>query len=231
MKNVTRRLGTMLLFGGLGSLLMGCSNADDGRGTNDAVGQLALPLVTQGASGITYRLREATFAISRYGYYEGAPVGTGGATASAGTGSGGSAGGEVILVSSEDDPDATSISVSLEEGGYYVQLLPGWHFEKESPTGTEAVEATLLSGEAQWVWVSRQSTSFAEFQFGLGDRELWLNGQLNIGVRLYEDPSEIGGYGGYGGYGGSPGGSAGAAGGGGLWGTAGTAVGGTSSIP
>lgn len=220
MKNVTRRLGTMLLCGGLGSLLLGCSSENGGGDTEGAVGRLALPLVTQGASGITYRLREATFAISRYGYYGGQP-GTGGATVSGGTGSGGGwPGDEVILVSSEDDPDATSISVSLEEGGYYVQLLPGWHFEKEDPTGTVAVEATLLSGEAQWVWVSRQSTSFAEFQFGLGDRELWLNGQLNIGVRLYEDPSQVGGYGG------TSGGFAG-----GTWGTAGTAVGGTGPIP
>jgi hypothetical protein len=216
MKNVTRRLGTMLLCGGLGSLLLGCGNANSGGDTEGAVGQLALPLVTQGASGVTYRLREATFSISRY--YWGQP-GTGGTS----PGSGGSTGGEAILVSSEDDPDATSISLSLEEGEYYVQLLPGWHFEKESPTGTEAVEATLLSGETQWVWVSRQSTSFAEFQFGLGDRELWLNGQLNIGVRLYEDPSEIGGFGG------TSGGSGGAAGG--PWGTAGTVTGGTGPIP
>jgi hypothetical protein len=65
------------------------------------------------------------------------------------------------------------------------------------------VEATLLSGQTQYVWVSRRSTSFAEFQFGLGGREIWLNGDLNIGVVLYEDPSELG-------YGGSfPGGTAG----------------------
>jgi hypothetical protein len=117
MKNVTRRLGTMLLLGGLSSLLAGCGNANGGADPKDDVGQLALPLVTQGASGITYRLREATFAISRYGYYEGQP-GTGGSMAAGGTGSGGSPGGDVIQVSSEDDPGATSISVSLEEGNY-----------------------------------------------------------------------------------------------------------------
>jgi hypothetical protein len=53
----------------------------------------------------------------------------------------------------------------------------------------------------------------------LGDRELWLNGQLNIGVVLYEDPSEIGNTGGFAGTGGS------------MWGTAGTAAGGTGAIP
>ena len=95
----------------------------------------------------------------------------------------------------------STISVSLEEGTYYVQLVPGWHFEKQTASGYEDVEATLLYGETQWVWVSRRSTSFAEFQFGLGGREIWLNGELNIGVVLYEDPSELG-YGGSGGAGG-----------------------------
>lgn len=213
----------MLLLGGLGALLVGCGNGNGGGGGPEAMGQLALPLVTQGASGVTYRLRDATFAISHYGYFDGGPVGTAGASTTGGSGSGGTGGGgDVILVSSEDDPDATSISLSLEEGQYYVQLLPGWRFEKEGPTGTEQVVATLLSGETQWVWVSRQSTSFAEFQFGLGDRELWLNGQLNIGVVLYEDPSEIGGTGGFAG---------GAGTGGGMWGTAGTATGGSGSVP
>jgi hypothetical protein len=84
--------------------------------------------------------------------------------------------------------------------------LPGWRFEKVTPDGAEPVEATLLYGETQWVYVSRRSTSFAEFQFGLGGREIWLNGDLNIGVVLYEDPSEIGYAGTGGGFpvGGSP---------------------------
>lgn len=194
MKTMTRRLGTMGLLVAAGALLMGCSssgspNTQENEGT---VGQLALPLVTQGASGVQYRLRDATFSISRYGYY-----------GTAGTGAGGGyTGGEVTSVNSEDDPDAATISVNLEEGSYYVQLLPGWHFEKQTPTGYEPVEATLLSGQTQYVWVSRRSTSFAEFQFGLGDREVWLNGDLNIGVVLYEDPSELG-YGGTGGYAGA----------------------------
>jgi hypothetical protein len=187
-------------------MLVGCgANAKGGDGHEEKLGNLALPLVTQGASGITYRLRDATFAIHHYAYLD--------YIGSAGTASGGSAGGgdEVTTVSSETNPSAQTISLSVEEGQYYIELLPGWHFEKETPGGAEAVQATLLSGETQWVWVSRQSTSFAEFQFGLGDRELWLNGQLNIGVVLYEDPNELNGYGGtgYGGTGGYSGGAGG----------------------
>jgi len=175
-------------------MLVGCSNsAQGGDEPADRVGQLALPLVTQGASGVVYRLRDATFTIrSLYGGWGGSGVG-------------GGSGGPTITVSSETDPDAQTISVSVEEGQYYVELSPGWHFEKVTPEGAVPVEATLLYGETQYVYVSRRSTSFAEFQFGLGGREIWLNGDLNIGVVLYEDPSELG----YGGLGGSfPGGGA-----------------------
>lgn len=197
MNKVTRRLGTLLLAG-LATTLVGCGSSSNGGDDEGKLGQLALPLVTQGASGVTYRLRDATFVIHT-GYYYDYPMMPG----TAGTGAGG---GEVITVSSEDDPSSATISLSLEEGQYYIELLPGWHFEKDAPGGAVEVEATLLSGETQWVWVSRQSTSFAEYRFGLGERELWLNGQLNIGVVLHEDPSELnvagsGGYmGGTGGY-------------------------------
>jgi hypothetical protein len=185
MNKVTRRLGTgMLAAAGL-MMLVGCgTSAPQGSSEEpkERMGQLALPLVTQGASGVTYRLRDATFTISGYPAYPGY----------GGSGSGGSGGGQVVTVSSETDPDAQTISVSVEEGQYYVQLLPGWHFEKVTPEGAVPVEATLLYGETQWVYVSRRSTSFADFQFGLGGREVWLNGDLNIGVVLYEDPSELG---------------------------------------
>jgi hypothetical protein len=207
-------------------LAVGCgSTAKDGGGGEDKLGNLALPLVTQGASGLTYRLRDATFLIHHYNY--GPYMGVGGSVASGGTGAGG--GDEVTTVSSETDPNAQTISLSVEEGEYYVELLPGWHFEKAGPMGAEIVDATLLSGETQWVYVSRQSTSFAEFQFGLGGRELWLNGELNIGVVLYEDPSELNGYGGTG-YGGSGGGYTAGTGGAYIY-AAGAPSGGTGSVP
>lgn len=213
MMTMTRRLGMAMLLAAAGSSLMGCSssgraNPEETEGTK---GQLALPLVTQGASGVVYRLRDATFNIYRYDYYMGA----------AGTATGGAGPGyQLITVSSETNPDAATISVALEEGQYFVTLQPGWHFEKQTSEGYETVDATLLSGETQWIWVSRRSTSFAEFQFGLGGREIWLNGELNIGVVLYEDPSELEGHGGYAGY----------AGAGGFV-TAGTWSGGSAPIP
>ncbi|MDF3069396.1 MAG: putative secreted protein [Polyangiaceae bacterium] len=192
---ITRRLGMAMLLAAASTSLMGCSSSGQSSGgENESEGQLALPLVTQGASGVVYRLRDATFTISRYGW-----MGTGGTGWASGGGPGGT---EVVTVSSETDPNAATISVNLEEGQYFVTLQPGWHFEKQTAAGYEEVEATLLYGETQYVYVSRQSTSFAEFQFGLGGREIWLNGDLNIGVVLYEDPSDLG-YGGSGGFAGA----------------------------
>ena len=197
----------MLLLGGLAR----CSWAAATRmveETQSSVGQLALPLVTQGASGVTYRLREATFAISRYGYYE-PPPGTGGATSSGGMGSGGWAGGETILVSSEDDPDSTSISVSVEEGEYYVQLLPGWHFEKEGPTARKPSKRRCSFGETQWVWVHAFHV-VRGIPVRLGRSGALAQWSANSACACTR-PSELGGGGGFGG------GGAGAGGAGGFW--------------
>lgn len=189
-KCVCRIWGT-LLTASAALVVSGCSGAQEIEAPE--MGELGLPLTTEGASGVTYRLRDATFAIhNEYYYYYGYGVGGGPSMA------GGPNDPSTITVSSEDDPDAQSINVSLEEGSYYIELLPGWHFEKDGPEGPEEVEATLLSGQTQWVWVSRHSTSWAEYQFGLGGRELWLNGKLNISIVLHEDPDELYGSGGKG---------------------------------
>jgi hypothetical protein len=186
MKMKRRMMGLTLLAGltlGLGAVA-GCSNGND-SGERE-MGKLALPLSTQGASGAEYRLRDAVFQISnQYGYYGSA--GEGGASDQA------------FTVSSESDPTAKSIVVDTERGYYYVRLLPGWRLEKVEGETVTDVEATLLSDQAQWVYVGAHSTSFVEFGFGLGGRALWFNGKLNIDVNVYESPSEIYGYAGAGG--------------------------------
>jgi len=138
-------------------------------------------------------LRNATFVIrpQYYSDYEEA-------------GSGGTSSGP-ISVSSETDPSAKNISVSIPEGYYYVQLGSGWSMEKVTSAGAQTVEATLLSGATQWVYVSRQSTSWAEYSFGIGGKEIWLNGKLNIGIDVQETPNGAGGEGPIEESGGSPG--------------------------
>jgi hypothetical protein len=160
--------------------LVGCSS--DGSADAESKGTLAVPLATQGPSGTTYRLRDAVFEIGpEYWAY---PGGEGGASS------------QVITVSSEDDPNADVIQVSVERGYRVVQLLPGWRLEKVVGNSATDVEATLLSPSSQWVYVRERSTSFVEFNFGLGDREIWFNGKLNLGVNVYEDPEDLYGYGG-----------------------------------
>ena len=185
MKRTSRRVWAgLLLSAGFGLVgLVGCSGSGghDGGGGPEALGQMNLPLTTQGSSGATYRLRNATFVVQHQFYFNEAAEA--GASSTPGA----------ITVSSESDPNAQNISLSLEEGYYDVQLRPGWSMEKVSLSGTQTVEATLLSGESQWVYVSRQSTSWAEFSFGIGGREIWLNGKLNIGIDVQESPPGAGG--------------------------------------
>lgn len=199
-------------FRGFGSLaaagvafvagLSGCLSQPD---EDAALGSLSLPLAAEAQSGARYRLRNATFQIrsSYYWYDEGSSVAV---TAGVGGSGGGTSGGTVVTINSEDeDPDATSIVVDLEQGTYYVRLLPGWNFEKvEGGTVTE-VEATLLSSESIYVYVSPHSTTWAQYQFGIGDRALWLNGKLNVNIGVYEDPEEYYGVGNSGGAGGAGG--------------------------
>lgn len=177
MNRTSRRVVTgLLLAAGFSAVgLVGCSGSGGRDEQSAAVGEMALPLTTEGASGTTYRLRNATFVVQSQ-YYDYGYAGAAGSSGNPGT----------IVVSSETDPTARNISLSLEEGYYYVQLLPGWHMEKATAAGAQTVEATLLSGQTQWVYVSRQSTRYAEFDFGIGGREVWLNGKLNITINVQE---------------------------------------------
>ena len=71
--------------------------------------------------------------------------------------------------------------------------------EKVDDGVASEVDATLLSGATQWLYVNPHATTWVEYQFGLGERSIWFNGKVNIGVKVYEDPSEIYGAGGEGG--------------------------------
>lgn len=177
--------------------LTGCSG-DDGKGRE--AGTLRLPLLTQAPSGATYRLRDATFEIRNEYYYYEEPSGAGGA---------GDQSPPITLVSSETNPDASAIDVSVERGYYYVQLRPGWRLEKVEDGVVTDVEATLLSPATQWVYVAARSSTWLEYQFGLGDRSLWFNGKLTLQIAVYEKPSDLYGGGGepgisQGGWSGSP---------------------------
>ncbi|HYP75023.1 MAG TPA: hypothetical protein VER12_03675 [Polyangiaceae bacterium] len=194
--------GLLLAAGVSAVALVGCAGSGGSDGQVKETGQIALPLSTPGPGESTYRLRHATFVIQNQYQYFNPSYGEAGA--------GGTTSDGAIIVSSETNLSATNISVSLEEGYYNVTLQPGWTMEQVFPNNDmgHRITATLLSGESQWVWVSRQSTSWAEFNFGIGSRGLWFNGKLNISISVQESPG-AGGEGGSGEGGSGEGGSAG----------------------
>jgi hypothetical protein len=135
-----------------------------------------------------------------------------------------------VIVSSEDQPDAENLTVELDQGEYIARLLPGWSMEKIVDGAAEPVEAQLLSGESQWIWVSPHATSWVSYQFGIGDYEMWFNGNVNINIQVYENPEQY--YGGTSPYPGTGGSTAYPAAGGAISTTPGTwisAGGGTTS--
>ena len=198
--------------------ITGC--ADEHSATTEAaeIGTVALPLTTYGPSGVRYQLRNATFEIIPQSYY----YGVGGAwststTAAAGThviGTGGfgassSTAPSAIVVSSDSDPEAPSIDVELEEGSYQIYLRPGWYLDRIEDGVSNTIEAQLLSGEWQWAYVSPRLTNWVTYQFGVGPRSIWFNGELNIDMQVFEDPDDYygpsyGGFGGMGGFAGLP---------------------------
>ncbi|MGK3990576.1 hypothetical protein WME99_46455 [Sorangium sp. So ce136] len=220
MTSMFRGIGVFAAAGAL--FAFGVGGCASPGGDDAELGSISLPLAADANSGARYQLRDATFRIWNDYWYEGATTSTAsGVTTTATTGGGGSGGSTFLTISSEDgDPDASSITVDLERGPYNVGLLPGWHLEKIEDGIATPVEATLLSSQSLYVYVSPHSTTWAQYRFGIGDSAVWLNGKLNIGIDIYEDPDEYygggdGGYGGDDGYGGA--GGAGGGGTGGAW--------------
>lgn len=180
MKNNMGWLATTLF---LGACVVGC--ADGGKG-QESTGTLALPLVTNGSSGVSYRLRNANFTISPYNYYY-----YYGAAGAAGAGNP-----PTVTVSSESDPNAATIDVDVQSGYYNVNLQSGWSMEMIEGGVSTPVEAQLLSAQSQWLSVSAHSTSWVRYQFGIGGHALWFNGDVNIDMEVYETPDQY--YGGAG---------------------------------
>jgi hypothetical protein len=197
MKLVERLVVNSLLLAAVG---VGCGNSDaNGGSQTEKLGQIGLPLVTHGASGTKYQLRNAVFEITSPYYYTTSGVGgamsaTGGNASVDNAATGGAAVpvANTIIVNGDDYPDSDSIQVDIAEGSYTVALHPGWQLQSVIDGVAQDVTATLLTPDVQWVYVSRRSTSWVSFQFGLGDSEIWLNGNLNIQIDVVEDPNQLG---------------------------------------
>lgn len=162
-----------------GTALVGCAGSGKGH-ESVATGTIALPLVTDGASGVSYRLRGASFTISPYYYYYGMGV----------AGAAGAGNRAPIIVSSESNLNASTIDVEVESGSYNIGLASGWRMEKVEAGVATPVEAQLLSAQTQWLSVGAHSTSWVQYQFGIGTRAVWFNGEVNIDMTVHENPDQ-----------------------------------------
>lgn len=170
------------------------------------LGHLSLSLTGTDSRGRQYRLRNAEFYVyggyyypysdypyddypypTKPGYYP-YPGSDGGA-------------GFSTLVSTETDPDAASINLTLVPGQYYVQLQGEWYVERLTENGAERVErVVLLTDPYQYTYIYNGGYSYLPFRFGV-DGELidFRHGELAIAAEfeLPEDsqyPSYDAGY-------------------------------------
>ena len=148
----------------------------------EKVGSVSLDLLGTDTAGQAYRLRNAIFQL--YPYYYPYPPDDGGF-------------GNLTL-SSETDPDATSIQSRLVPGEYQVYLQDGWYLEKLTPAGAEPVaQSVLLSPAFQYVYIYHQSTTYVNYAFGVDGKLIdFRHGDINISISI-ERPAD--------GAGGSPG--------------------------
>jgi hypothetical protein len=100
-------------------------------------GSVALPLRTE-ANAIAYRLRAANFDVT---------------------------GPESLTLHTDDAPDTLVLRHPLQVGDYQIELLDGWHLERQLGTGFEDVSASLLSPKLQSFSIAREQTTSVAYDF------------------------------------------------------------------
>jgi hypothetical protein len=172
-----------------GSLPAGESNE---QSQPDEIGNLTLNLTGYDSQGRQYRLRQADFAISSYGYYPYDDYG--GRPTPGGYYDGGP--GFSTVVSSETDPDADALTVRLVPGQYYVSLQGAWYVERVTATGVERIQqVVLLTPSYQYAYIYHGGISAVVFRFGV-DGELidFRHGDLVIDTEFELPGENPGGY-------------------------------------
>lgn len=134
-----------------------------------SIGSLSLNLTGADSLGRQYRLRNASFYITSDYYYPYGEMQPGFPAPFPGNDGGV---GFSTTVSTEDDPDASEISLRLVPGSYFVALEGDWYVERLTPTGPERVEqVVLLTEQYQYAYVYHNGVSNVAFRFGI-DGEL-----------------------------------------------------------
>jgi hypothetical protein len=128
-------------------------------GSMEAPSVLTLELSAQGPGGVTYRLRHAQFTVtSRL---------------------------QTVAVSSETNPDAALISLTLPAGAYAVSLAGGWRLERVVDGLATDIEARLISANPVQAVLRSGATTLVRFRFQLGDQVVETGpGRLDIGIEV-----------------------------------------------
>jgi hypothetical protein len=107
-----------------------------------------------------------------------------------------------LSVSTEDAPDATSITQRVLPGYYGISLRDGWRLEQLAGMGWEPVQtALLLTPAAQNVYVWDQSRVDVRYSFGVDGTLIdFQHGDIviTIDVRRPEESGNVAGFGGAG---------------------------------
>jgi hypothetical protein len=137
--------------------LGGCSASTAGE-REEAVGTLNMNLVGKGSSGVSYRLRHATFDVT---------------------------GPKSLSLSSETNAAAPSIEQELPAGDYLINLKSGWTLEQASGGMSSTVKAVLTSQNPVSFEIADQGKTAVVFQFKAGDDVVQLgDGTLDIAIAV-----------------------------------------------
>lgn len=153
----------------LGLALIGCSSTPLGEDTQgaieqEAVGTVALPLLTTTAEKVTYRLRLATFTIA-----------------------GPALGGKPRVIKPANDIEVHN--ESLPVGNYSITLEKGWVLERRAPEATvfTPITASLVTPNPMELEITGKETAEALFGFVTTSGDVSLgSGSVNIRIGVQE---------------------------------------------
>ncbi len=114
-------------------------------------------------------------------------AGSSGTGGFAGTGTGGSGGGFVTFLFTEDDPLATTLETNLPTGQYLITLFDGWFLERVQGGEVEAVNARLVSPQTLDFFISANEETFVSYRFETnGDIVEFGDGRLIVDIEVDE---------------------------------------------
>lgn len=155
------------------SVLLACSGNDTSRiesalEPESSTGQLELSLTARGASGSLYRLRRADFQVFKQDFSF------------------------FTFLSSENDPQATTLEATLDTGDYQIDLFTGWFLEKVIDGVNTPVSAQLISPSTQFFNIQTNEETFVSFRFETNG-EIVEFGQGRLVVQLEVEETTGGG--------------------------------------